>query len=205
MDSGQTYLSIFEFPEWSAIGVSVLQTVILFALVFGGLRLIGRKVFSERSPMDLVLILLVAEAGNFGLTNQNAGFWGAFFSILALFFIGYLVDRITFLREFLREKPLLLYRKGYLYRETMKQNMVDEDELYEMAREKGFPSYKNFEAIILESGGKITAIEPMKAQEIFTYPASASNNNIVKEGAFKKSPKKFALINSNRSKEREKI
>lgn len=156
-------MDVFTFPGWELIGFSILQTATLFCFILAGLRMIGRRVFAERGPQDLITIVLVAEACNQGLAHQDAGYWGAFFSALTIFFLGWLVDRVPFLRRLLEDKPLLLYSDGQLRRHTMRKHMISENDLHETARERGLASYTDFMTIVLENDGHITGVERGKA------------------------------------------
>jgi uncharacterized membrane protein YcaP (DUF421 family) len=150
------YAGIFDVPPLEAVGISVLQTASLFCALLIGLRLIGRRVFAEKSPQDLIIIVLVAEACDLGLADERAGFWGSVASVLTIFILGYLTERISAIRHLLNPKPLPLYRDGKLYRDVMGKHMIDEDDLNELARAKGFASYKSFEEIALEGDGRIS-------------------------------------------------
>jgi uncharacterized membrane protein YcaP (DUF421 family) len=154
------YADLFTLPPWEPVALSILQTVIIFCLVIGGLQIVGRRVFAQRGPQDLVIIVLVAEACDLGLTHEDAGFWGSVSSVITLLMLGYLTEKIPFLRHLLNEKPVILYQNGRLRREEMAKHMVGEDDLNEVARREGFVSYKNFETMILEGDGEISAIRP---------------------------------------------
>jgi uncharacterized membrane protein YcaP (DUF421 family) len=153
------YADIFTVPDWEPIAVSILQTATIFCLIMIGLQLVGRRVFSQRGPQDLVIIVLVAESCDLGLTHEDAGFWGTIASVLTLFFLGYLTESIPFIRRLLNEKPVILYKDGILQDQAMKKYMVDIEDLEEVAREEGKISYKDFEMMLLEGSGQISAIE----------------------------------------------
>lgn len=51
------YSTIFTFPPWEHIGLAVLQTATIFWLVLVGLHVVGRRVFAQRGPQDLILIV----------------------------------------------------------------------------------------------------------------------------------------------------
>lgn len=150
------YTSIFDMPPWGAIGISVLQTVTLFCLILLGLRLAGRRVFAERSPQDLITIVLVAEACNQGLADESAGYWGAFASVITLIVLGILTERIPFLRRLFDQKPVTIYDKGSLNIQAMRKHALDEADLDEAARKQGFSSYQDFNRIDLEGDGKVS-------------------------------------------------
>jgi uncharacterized membrane protein YcaP (DUF421 family) len=153
------YSGIFDAPDWEAVAISVLQTATLFCFVMIGLRIVGRRIFAQRDPQDLVVIVLLAEACNLGLTDENAGYWGTVFSMITIFVLGFIVERVPFLRHFMTQKPVLLYQQGALNESAMKKYMLDEGDLNEVARRQGTASYRSFERMILEGDGSISGIK----------------------------------------------
>lgn len=150
------YTGLFDLPQLERVFLSVVQTFFLFTFILIVLRLIGRRVFSEQSPQDLVTLILIAEAASMGLSDQRTGFWGAFASVCTILLLGYLIDRVPFLRHLIETGPVLLYRDGQIFRKNMKHNMIDRAELDAVARRYGLSSYREFDMIVLESDGEIT-------------------------------------------------
>jgi uncharacterized membrane protein YcaP (DUF421 family) len=153
-----SYVSIFEPIPWEAVGTSVVQAISIFIVVILGLKMTGRRVFAERGPQDLIILLLVAEACNLGLSDEGAGYWGTFFSIITLFILGGMTERVPWLRTKLEEDPITLYNRGELDQAAMKNNFIDEKDLEETAREYGLPSYRSFSRIVLEGNGTISGV-----------------------------------------------
>lgn len=156
------YTDIFHFPSWEVLALSIFQTATIFCLILIGLQVVGRRVFAQRGPQDLIIIVLVAEACDLGLTHEDAGYWGTIASVLTLFVLGYMTERIPFLRHILNEKPIMLYEDGKLNRQAMKRHMVDIEDLEEVAREEGYASYKEFDFMMLEGNGQISAVRSDK-------------------------------------------
>jgi uncharacterized membrane protein YcaP (DUF421 family) len=153
------YSDIFHFPDWESIGLSVLQATTIFFLVIIGLQIVRRRVFAQRGPQDLIIIVHVAQACDLGLADERAaGYWGAVFSVLTLFLLGYLAERIGPVRRLLNGDPVLLYKNGEVDDVAMKKNMVDIHDLEEVAREKGYLTLEEFESMLLEGDGQISAI-----------------------------------------------
>lgn len=152
------YADIFTFPHWTLIALSILQTTVIFCLIIGGLKLVGRRVFAQRDPQDLVIIFLVAETCDLGLTHEGAGFWGSIASVLTLLLLGHVVERFEILRHMLSRKPVVLFENGRLYVEQMRKYFIDLEDLDEVARENGSNSYREFGAIFLEGDGRISVV-----------------------------------------------
>lgn len=150
--------TIFDPIPWQAVGIAVLQTSIIFCVVIIGLKMVGRRVFGELAPQDLVLLLLIAEATNAGLTTQDGGFWSTMASVLTVLFLGALSDRLPPLRRFVEEHTIPLMENGKLIEEALKKNLVEEEDLQSLARKYGFPHYNAFETITLECDGSLSGV-----------------------------------------------
>lgn len=151
------YIAITEMPPLAPVLYSALQTLVLFLFILIVLRMIGRRVFGEHNPQDLITLILIAEACGAGLNDQRAGFWGSAASVCTILLIGWMMDRIPALRRLIESGPVTLYNNGRLFRKAMKENMIDTDELDTVARRYGLRSYREFSRIVLEGDGEITA------------------------------------------------
>lgn len=152
------YVSILDRPPLEAVALSVLQTAVVFSFVLLGLKVVGRRVFAEQSPQDLILLLIIAETCNLGLTPQDAGFWGSVASITTILFLGWLCDRLAFLRKAIDGMPVVVFSNGRLDKKVMKKFMIDESDLALAARSYGLETFRQFRIIMLEGDGKITGV-----------------------------------------------
>jgi uncharacterized membrane protein YcaP (DUF421 family) len=160
------YVSIFDVPPLKFVVLSIVQTVTFFIAILLGLKLVGRRVFGERGPQDLVILILIAEACNSGLNHQQAGYWGSVASIITILFLGWLCEKTKSIRQFLEGRPVFIYARGTLDRTLMEKHMVDETDLEMAAREYGLGSYHDFSAIVLEGDGAVTGVVARPAVEM---------------------------------------
>ncbi len=151
------YVSIIELPPLAPVLLSAAQTCMLFFFVLVTIRLIGRRVFGEQNPQDLIMLILLAEACGAGLADTQAGFWGSAASVSTLLLLGWMLDRVPFLRKLIESGPIILYKNGRLYRKQLERSMIDLPELDTVARRYGLASYQEFSQIVLEGDGEITA------------------------------------------------
>lgn len=158
------YAHIFTLPPTQLLILSVIQTATVYCFILIGLRIVGRRVFTQREPQDLVIIVLVAEACNLGLAPVEAGFWGSICSVTTLIILGHFTKRIPFIRHLLYSPPIVLYRAGKLHHGLMRKHMVDVEDLNEIAREKGSSSYKDFDSMTIEGDGRISAVKIKKME-----------------------------------------
>lgn len=160
-----SYKGIFEIPPLPELGMTVVQTVVLYVIILAGLKLAGRRVFAERTPQDLITIVLVSEAAGYGLPHEDAGFWASFVSVVTIIFMGAMLERNKTLRKLLSRAPVTIFENGRLDRRTMNRHFIDVDMLDEVAREHTLSSYRDFDKIILEGEGDITGILPRQGPE----------------------------------------
>lgn len=168
------YIGILTAPSAVALLLSILQTASIFILVLAGLKLVGRRIFGEKSPQDLVLLVLIAESSNLGLTDQRAGYWGTVASVITILFMGWLCERIPPLRRLIEAKSIILFREGRLDRKTLEKHMLDETDLDAVAHEYGLSNYREFSKVILEGDGQITGILPLRVRDHSTGNAKGS-------------------------------
>lgn len=152
------YTSIFDQPPLEAVGLAVLQTAAIFIFLLAGLKAVGRRVFGEQSPQDLIVLLVIAEACDIGLTPEKAGFWGAMASITTILILGWLCDRLGFIRRVLDGKPVVIFSNGKLDHQAMGKFMLDESDLELAARTYGVADFRKLRLIVIEGDGKITGV-----------------------------------------------
>lgn len=152
------YVSMLDVPPLKFVLLSILQTTTLFVLVLLGLKLVGRRVFGEQGPQDLVILILIAEGSSSGLNHQQAGYWGSAASVITILLLGWMCERTKCVRQLLEGRPVYIYEHGVLDRTMMEKHMVDESDLDLAAREYGLPSYHDFSAIVLEGDGAVTGV-----------------------------------------------
>jgi uncharacterized membrane protein YcaP (DUF421 family) len=154
------YATILDMPDWEAVGLSVVQSIVLYLLVLACLKMAGRRMFAEMGAQDFVVLLLVADASNLGLTHTDGGFWASVFSVVTIITLGSIIEHIPLLRHLVAGKPIVLYDKGRLEVAKMKHHKVEIDDLNETARAYGQETYKAFKRIVLESDGELTGVLP---------------------------------------------
>ncbi len=153
-----TYVTLFDPIPWPAVGISFLQTFIIYWVVLLGLKLLGRRSFGQLGPQELILLLLISEATDLGLTHLDSGFWGSLASVIALLLTVYLVDQIPLLSAFLESSPVVIVEKGQIKTEALQKFQISEKDLNHAAREHGVYDPSQFDLLVLESDGKLAGV-----------------------------------------------
>ncbi|HEY8964671.1 MAG TPA: hypothetical protein VIN59_09445, partial [Alphaproteobacteria bacterium] len=115
------YVTIFDAPEWDVVGISALQAIVLYLFILIALKLSGRRMFAEMNAQDFVVLLLVADAANLGLTHNDGGFWSSVVSVMAVIGTGYILEYVPILSKLIEGKPVCLYKNGRLNTHNMQK------------------------------------------------------------------------------------
>ena len=145
-------------PLWEII----LRTLIVYLVVLGLLRVAGKRELGQMSVIDLVVILVIANAVQNSLNGGDESLIGGLASAATLVGVNVFFDRfgrrLPFLRQLVREEPTLLMQHGQLIEENLKREDIEPDEIEMSAREHGLTDLSAVDAAILEVDGSISVI-----------------------------------------------
>jgi uncharacterized membrane protein YcaP (DUF421 family) len=140
----------------------VLRAIALYLLIFAVTRVIGRRELSSLAPFDLILLIILGDAIQQGLTQDDYSVTGAFIVVatLAVLQVGtsYVAFKWPRARSVLEGKPIVLVEDGSLIESNLKRERITAEELAEEARHQQIDSIKKIKWAILESSGKISFI-----------------------------------------------
>jgi uncharacterized membrane protein YcaP (DUF421 family) len=141
----------------------VLRAIALYVFVVFVMRVIGRRELSSMTPFDLVLLIILGDAIQQGLTQDDYSITGAVLAIATIaslqVFTSYLSFRWGKARRVLEGEPVVLVDRGEVIQQNMKRERMTESELAEEARQQQIPSIDQIEWAILESNGSISFIK----------------------------------------------
>src|SRR5438105_4379874 len=93
-----------------------IRAVVLFTFIYLMTRVIGRRELSSLEPFDLILLIVIGDAVQQGLTQDDYSVAGALivvctFAVLQVF-VSYLSFRFPFLRPALDGEPIVVVQDG---------------------------------------------------------------------------------------------
>ena len=144
----------------------VVRAVFLFFFVFALTRLIGRRELSGLEPFDLILLIVLGDAVQQGLTQDDYSVTGAV-TVIATFAIlqvllSYLSFRLPRLRPLLDGEPIVVVQDGKVIERNLKRERLTVEELAEEARMSQIASLDDVQWAVLETSGQISFIEKQK-------------------------------------------
>ena len=140
----------------------VLRAIFLYAFVLLLMRVTGRRELSTLSAVDLVLLIILGDAIQQGLTQDDYSVRGAVIvvSTIAALQVGssYLSFRSRRARRVLEGEPIVIVQDGKLIDRNLKRERLTEDEVAEEMRAQQIGSVEDVEWGILETNGTMSFI-----------------------------------------------
>jgi uncharacterized membrane protein YcaP (DUF421 family) len=138
----------------------VLRTVYVFVLVFVVTRAVGRRELSSMEPFDLILLVVLGDLVQQGVTQSDYSLTGTttVIATIAALTVGtaYLSFRFRRLRPILEGDPVILIADGKLLERNVRRQRITVEELHAEARQQSIPSLDDVRYAVLESNGKIS-------------------------------------------------
>jgi uncharacterized membrane protein YcaP (DUF421 family) len=147
----------------------ILRVVVTYAVIFVGLRVLGKRELSQLSAVELVTLMLVPEIVSQALAGQES-MTLAFVGICTLFLLVYVTSLLSYLWEpagkILDGTETVLKNENGLVLESLDKERISVDEIFSELRQAGFNDLSKIETIVLESDGKISLIPKIKEAKI---------------------------------------
>ncbi len=140
----------------------VIRASVLFFLLFGLVRLMGKRELGQMAPFDLVLLIVMGDLIQQGVTHQDFSVTAAILAVLTFaawnLAMNFLADRSPRARRVLEGEPTVLVRAGKTIARNMRREGVDDNELSSELRLAGIARLDEVAWAILEPEGKISFI-----------------------------------------------
>jgi uncharacterized membrane protein YcaP (DUF421 family) len=140
----------------------VLRTVFVFVLIVVITRAVGRRELSSMEPFDLILLVVIGDLVQQGVTQSDYSLTGATTVIVTMagLVVGtaYLSFRFKRLRPLLEGEPILLVSDGRLLERNLHRQRMTVEELRAEARLQSIGSLDDIRYAVLETNGKISFI-----------------------------------------------
>jgi uncharacterized membrane protein YcaP (DUF421 family) len=140
----------------------VLRSAVIFVFVMIVVRLLGRRELSKMEPFDLLILVVIADFVQQGVTQQDYSVTGA---VLAVGTFGLLIVATSWVSwRFPRTRPLfdgnpvVLVEDGKPIEDNLRRERISVEELAAQARLQQIASFGQIRWAILETSGEISFI-----------------------------------------------
>jgi len=141
----------------------VLRAIIVYLVVFLFTRVLGRRELSSLQPFDFILLVVIGDLIQHGVTQNDMSGTGVVIVVttLALAQVGtsYLSFRFKCMRPLLEGEPIVLVENGRIIEENLRRERLSHDDLTEQARRSEIESLDQVKWAVLETNGDVSFIK----------------------------------------------
>ena len=140
----------------------VLRATVAYVFLLLVIRATGKRELGQLSPFDFVILLVISEALQPALTDNDRSITGSVILASTLAFwhlsVAILTYRSQKAQDIINGVPAILVRDGRIDRRTMDAEQVPESDILSEARQVGIERIDQIRLATLESTGKISII-----------------------------------------------
>lgn len=142
---------------------SVIRAAIVYVVLMLLFRVAGKRSLAEVTSFDLVLLLIISEASQQAMIDNDNSMTNALLLVSTLIGMNILLSVVTKrwkpLDRWIEDVPLVILRNGEPIRERMRKERIDENDILEAARaSEGLERLDQIKFAILERTGHITIV-----------------------------------------------
>jgi uncharacterized membrane protein YcaP (DUF421 family) len=138
------------------------RAIFVFCFIYFLTRITGRRELATMEPFDLILLVIVGDALQQSLTQDDYSVTGGVIVIttIALLQVGasWISYRFKRARPIMEGEPLIVVERGRVVEKNLKRERMTRDELLAQLRAREIASVDQVEWAVLETNGAITVI-----------------------------------------------
>jgi uncharacterized membrane protein YcaP (DUF421 family) len=139
-----------------------IRATVIFFFIFLVTRVAGKRELSSMEPFDLILLVVIGDLVQQGITQSDYSVTGALIVIstitvltVTLSFVNF---RLRFLRGVLEGQPVVLVENGRVLDRNMRRERITREELEAEGRQQQVTSIDEMRWAVLETSGRISII-----------------------------------------------
>lgn len=145
----------------------VLRGIVVFVFLYALMRLIGRRELSSLEPFDLILLVVLGDAVQQGLTQDDYSLTGAVLAIGTIAVLQIVVSYANFrfprLRPILDGEPIVVVQDGKPIERNMRRERLTMEDLTSAMRRQSIAQLDDVAWAVMETSGIISFIKKSDA------------------------------------------
>ncbi|MGN6254805.1 MAG: DUF421 domain-containing protein [Solirubrobacterales bacterium] len=141
----------------------VIRAAVVFAFIYLLTRMLGRRELSSMEPFDIILLVLIGDLVQNGVTQSDYSVTGALLAITTIALLTVLVSWTSFrfrrLRPILAGEPIVLVEDGEPIEANLRRQRLTVEEIESEARLNQIESLGEVRWAILETNGQISFVQ----------------------------------------------
>jgi uncharacterized membrane protein YcaP (DUF421 family) len=141
----------------------VLRAAVVYVVIFAITRFVGRRELNSLEPFDVILLVVIGDLVQQGITQSDYSVTGAVtvistIAVLTVIF-AYVSFRFPRLRPLLEGEPVVLVDDGRIIERNLRRERMTVDELAAEARGQQIASLADVRWAVLETNGRVSFVE----------------------------------------------
>lgn len=178
------------------MAVSLIRSIILYGIVVGIYRFMGKRQVGELQPSELVLAIMISDVASVPMQSVGTPLVSGIVPVLTLMFIeitlSFIAQKSEKLRKVITGAPSLIIAEGKLQIKEMERLRFNIDDLMEQLRNNGYFDVGEIAFAVLETNGNLSVMpkeryRPVTVGDMNMNLAKAEFTfNIIKDGVLDK-------------------
>jgi uncharacterized membrane protein YcaP (DUF421 family) len=140
----------------------VIRATVVFFFIFLVTRVVGRRQLSDLEPFDFILLVVMGDLVQQGITQSDQSVTGTLIVISTIALLSVAVSWISFrwprARLIAEGEPIVLVQDGHPIERNLRRERITLGDIREEARQAQIVSIADIEWAILENDGRISCI-----------------------------------------------
>lgn len=141
---------------------TVLRVAIIYVFIIAVLRILGKRELSQRSPLELVMLILIPELVAQALVREDFSMTNAIIAVstlaLLVFITSVLIHRFRWAGRLIEGEPSLVIDHGRPISATLDRERLPLEEVMAEIRKSGIERLEDVKWAVLETDGRIAII-----------------------------------------------
>jgi len=140
----------------------VIRATVVFFFIFLITRIVGRRELSNMEPFDLIMLVVIGDLVQQGITQSDNSVTGALTVIATIallsVFVAWVAFRFKRVRLVTDGEPIILVRDGEVIEHNLRRERLTVEEVEAEARMQQIESIDGIRWAILETDGQISCV-----------------------------------------------
>jgi uncharacterized membrane protein YcaP (DUF421 family) len=138
----------------------IVRSVVIYLFLLIVLRAVGKRELSQLTALDLVILIVMGDLIQQGLTLEDMSMTGAMLAVTPMVLLSVLSGAIAVrwprAGRVIEGVPVVVVHRGAVVKEALRNERLDLADLYEAARTEGIDDLRDVEWCVLEADGHLS-------------------------------------------------
>jgi uncharacterized membrane protein YcaP (DUF421 family) len=153
---------VLDHPSWHGALVIAGKTAVVYVFLVAGLRLLGKRELGQMSLYDLVLIVILGNAVQNAMINNDNTLGGGVVAGMVLLVLNRVLNAVIVrskrAERALIGEPVMIVHDGVIIPDRMEREGITREQLDAALREHGLDSLDAVNMVVLEVDGTMSVI-----------------------------------------------